>query len=93
MNKHDDINYLITVVSGNKIVTFSTLLEIANELPNYLKYFNKSGDTLNQYHVDLHYYGWWIGDSISYNFSLYQFQSPEFVQGFISICNAFQVDF
>jgi len=38
-------------------------------------------------------YGIWVKSSGAYTYDLYAFKTNSFFQGFISLCNAFQVDF
>jgi hypothetical protein len=38
-------------------------------------------------------YGWWIGPRPSPEYILYSFPDAYFIQGFISMCDAFRVDF
>jgi hypothetical protein len=38
-------------------------------------------------------YGMWMQNPVTYMYELVVFDSSEFIQGFITICNAFQVDY
>lgn len=45
----------------------------------------------NKYSPDPELYGWWIKGENKY--TLYQFETMDFIQGFISACDIFEVDF
>ena len=54
------------------------------------------GYSLEHYEAysDKDHFGWQIEGIVSKGvYNLYSFASPEFIQGFISMCNAFNVDF
>lgn len=38
-------------------------------------------------------FGWWIYNPLNNKYTLFSFSSPDFIQGFISACNAFSIDF
>src|SRR5436853_3777245 len=44
------------------------------------------------YKPDNGYYGWWISKNAELYY-LYQFQNTDFIRGFISICQSYNVDF
>lgn len=48
----------------------------------------------NDHWIGPNWYGIWFNDVIhTNNYHLFTFQTPEFIQGFISACNAFNIDF
>lgn len=55
---------------------------------------------IGKYFPDPEHYGWFMKNKPNANpdyedieYDLYEFETPEFIQGFISMCNAGQVDF
>lgn len=95
VNYEREVNYIINIVNRKELISIDaqSALQFEHVLHEYIAYNDIFNDQLIEYqhNVDLGYYGWWIRDYLEY--SLYQFQTVDFIQGFISICNAFEVDF
>jgi len=57
----------------------------------YLGHVGVSGDAIPEYQAPPDGYAWWLRDQTLYD--MYVFSDPEFPQGFISVCDSFEVDF
>lgn len=80
-----------TVLSGPVNIRLNDRELVINQFDHYiLKSHLSRGELLIQY-LPPNKYGWAIADAHGYN--LYIFETNEFVRGFISMCDAFQVDF
>lgn len=67
---------------------------VENVLYHYVVPKHYLYDNLTGYQPDDEKYGWWIRDyNGRFSYKLCQFGSAGFVQGFISLCNGFEVDF
>lgn len=91
LNKQANINnfirnYIInTNVSPEKFDQYYYLLKPSN-ISEFLP--EENPDLLSEN------YGWWITEPLNQkSYTLYNFSSADFIQGFISICNIFAVDF
>jgi hypothetical protein len=57
----------------------------------YLGHIGVKPDDIPEYQAPPDGYAWWFRDQDLYD--MYVFSDPEFPQGFISVCDAFEVDF
>jgi hypothetical protein len=61
---------------------------------NYIKFVGIYSFQIDGYYPDNDMYGWWIiNPPEKHQYTLYTFRSAEFVQGFISICEAFGINY
>ena len=83
-------------------VTYSFIdaMDVGLSLHSYIVASNTTSDRFPEYHHLLNQrYGWWIIDPLydrtywEKKYTLFAFDSPQFIQGFISICRGFGVDF
>ena len=74
----------------------STIEIIAGRIPiisNYMQYRGILRNSLLKYFAPTDYYGWWIKDPYNNTYSLYRFQTSDFIQGFISAFTIFDTEF
>jgi len=87
----DSNRYIVTIIKDNR----STIIYINQDNKRFMnKYIvaeTTNSSDLFKYNVEDQYYGWWLKDIETYK--LYQFQATDFIQGFISICTFFDMDF
>lgn len=62
-----------------------------NAMQHYIAHENVSAKDILDYQAPPDGYAWWFKDQETYD--MYVFSDPEFPQGFISVCDAFDVDF
>jgi hypothetical protein len=99
-------NYIVSLTimgrTGREHWTFNVMngYESVMELyfPHAKGYHSKEMITLVQNHrfgpnPHNEWFGWWIRAPNDLRYALYSFPTPDFIQGFISMCNAFGVDF
>jgi len=87
-------DYVVKIQKSSKILNLNLRDKdsINKELDSYIIALDKSPSDFYLYNPDPNNYGLWVlQENTLYN--LYQFKTPEFMQGFISICNNFSTDF
>lgn len=87
---------IIRIDYGNSVIGHNLHEKgIENILRNYIAENVQYNEIVNKT-VDLpitNDFLWWLPNLVDNTFILYKFQTPEFIQGFISTCNGFNVDF
>jgi hypothetical protein len=81
------------VHSVGKIFTIDIIADHIPILNNYIEYNAIPYNYLTEYYAPPGYYGWWIKNPSDNLYNLYKFQSNDFIQGFISAFNIFNIEF
>jgi len=92
-NNKGSNDYVVNVFRGEYMKRFFMWEIDPYSFSSYLVYANVLNDKINKYRVEIGYYGCWVKSHYPNYSSLYKFQSPDFIQGFITICNAFHSDY